>query len=114
MPAEIAWTAQGEYVGDADAKHAGFPWVLEVPHNHRCKDPRAPDGGDNEDTGRKCGVFICARCGRAVPWCFGAAGEEGFEQHCDDCWAACTTALADLVFEACLADGISKAAPHGL
>ena len=30
-----------------------------------------------------CGTFICERCERCVPWCFGAADE--YPEWCDDC-----------------------------
>lgn len=29
--------------------------------------------------------FLCARCRRRVPWCFGAADDR--PELCDDCWA---------------------------
>jgi len=32
---------------------------------------------------KNCETFICAACGRRVPWCFGGDTDE----LCNDCWA---------------------------
>lgn len=32
----------------------------------------------------RCGIYVCTRCERTVPWCFGAADQ--YPEWCDDCW----------------------------
>jgi len=70
---EVAWDGDGRWCGDGPAPAGGIP-LLGVPHVRSC-------GGGS------CGTFVCFWCRRAVPWCFGAGGDDGLDGRlCDDCW----------------------------
>jgi hypothetical protein len=61
---EHLWDARGNYLGNGER---AMPPAAR-PHQRSCT--------------CDCGVFICPKCGRAMPWCWGAA--DGPE--CDECW----------------------------
>ena len=53
---------------------------------HSCSRDR-PSGKPDGD----CDVFVCSRCRRRVPWCFGADdANHAYNDLCDDCWCDVT------------------------
>ena len=65
---ERAWDASGKWCGDGAAKRRP---PLEAKHQ-----------GCDKQT---CGRFICGRCARCMPWCWGTS-DERCPTWCDDCW----------------------------
>lgn len=49
--------------------------------------PAAPHQCGNDE--KNCGLFVCLWCRKAMPWCWGAVGDNELENKlCDNCWDA--------------------------